>query len=976
MIGRQQSTKSFSEYRQSVNESPVDFDPEATNSRMLGETMTKDRFFLSLRWKFAILFGAVFLILHTVFSYLSYLDAIKHFNLDRKNIENTHINITRTLTQDSFLVLEQFAELLPLIGDLSAHSGHIDQGAFANLDDNWSQWQLSWDMESIVFFDRLGNRLKTWGSPMIPADATIAQVLQNEKPAYRLFCSGNCYLQVVIPVIGQSEVIGAFSVIRSFADVIIKYKSETGSDIGLLVADATGIAGSDQSVWPFRLSGLTLHEKNMPIYQQIARKYSLKTLMNQSRKVHFDRSVYEVRIVPVLYGSEQNPPYFLLIDDITMAAAKLNKDLKQVWLSGVISLAASLLLLTIVIHVALHRVRRLANALPMLSENRYNQFRNHIDNKSGHFFGYDELDRLNMTALILTDQLESLEREVRSNTLKVLEKSQELANERDFIKQLIEAAPIIILTQKTNGMILTINQAGVEEFDSDSHSIVGKVFDLFLPEDDWEHAAKLNQLRAGTISGQIQIEGTLVTESGRQRDISWLHKLFKRDGAPLGEAVILTLGVDKSDRNLYEKAILTTTTQDSLTGLSNRKKFREDLAAMIALAQRYNYKVALFYLDLDQFKVINNKNGHESGDKLLMMVANRLKESMRSTDLLSRVDGDEFVIAVSHADTSGIQSIAEKLAGKFKNLIFNFVGKDFELSASIGIAVYPDHAMSVNELFSHAELATGQAKASGRGKYHVYSPAYDYQIKLNRMQYWRDKLENAIAGDRFVLLFQPILCIETSRISHYECLLRLCLEDGHMIMPTDFIVHAEELGLIGQIDRLVLRKAVEKLSELKQQGKECQLTVNLSGRSFNDNTVFEELSGLLRESRVEPEKLIIEITETAAVSNFAAAESLILQIKALGCLLALDDFGVGFSSFYYLKHLPVDYVKIDGSFIRKIHKSEEDKVFVRALSGVAHAFGKKTIAEYVENQQIFDLLKEFKIDYAQGYHVGKPEQSI
>lgn len=923
-----------------------------------------------------LMFGTVFLVLHSIFSYVSYLDAIDNFSLDRKNIEINHINIVKTLTEDSFQVLEQFAELLPLMGELPNEPKKARHHVFANLDENWSRWQMSWDMESIAFFDNQGKRIKFWGGSQISSTAAVKRVLRSEMPVHQLFCREACFLQVIVPVMGNSESIGAFSVIRSFADVIIKYKSETNSDIGLLVADGSREAAkTGSSNWPFALSGLTLYEKNMPLYQYVSNKFALSELLAHSKTVNFNGSVFEVRITPVQHKTESSTPYFLLIDDITAEVKKLNEDLRQVWMYGVISLTASLLLLTLVVHIALRRVGKLATALPLLSQNQYDHFRNQIISNDSYISGYDELDRLNQTALALTDHLEYLEKEVRSNTLLLLEKSRELANERDFSRQLIEAAPIIIMTQKLNGMILTINQAGIHHFETDGKAIIGKVFDLYLPESDWEHLKKLNQLRTGNVFDQVLIDGLLVTDSGKQRNISWLHKLFKR-GSVQEEPVILTLGVDNSERKLYEQAILSTSTRDYLTGLSNRKKFQEDLAALLASAQRYGYKSALFCLNLDRFKSVNTLSGHESGDKLLTLVANKLKDVMRSTDLLSRLERDKFALAVPYADDREARRIAEKIGQELTRLGKEFAGKDFRLSACIGIAVYPDHGLTVKELFINADFALVQAKTSGSGRYHVFSPDYDYQIKLNRMLYWRQTLENAIAHDRFVLLFQPIVFLETNAISHYECLIRLQLEDGRTVMPEEFILYAEELGLIGKVDRLVLKKAVQKLVELKRSGKDYKLTVNLSGRLLNEASLFDDITRLLDVPEVAPEKIIFEISETDVVSNFAAAEALIMQIKALGCILALDDFGVGFSSFYYLKHFPVDYVKIDGSFIRKINKTEDDKLFVKALSGVAHAFGKQTVAKFVENRQILEVLKELKIDYAQGDCMGKPEPYI
>ena len=220
--------------------------------------MVNERFFFSLRWKLAILFGTVFLALHSSFTYLAYLDAIDNFALDRQNIQRTHINIANTLTEDSFSILEQFAELLPLITELPVLPKRIPQHVFTNLDENWSQWQLSWDMESISFFDKKGALIKSWGSPEIASDATVKQVLSEETPSHQLFCSDNCYLRVIIPVIGRSEVIGAFSVIRSMADVIIKYKSETNSDIGLLVAVGTHLQDTTTDRTSYKLLGKEL----------------------------------------------------------------------------------------------------------------------------------------------------------------------------------------------------------------------------------------------------------------------------------------------------------------------------------------------------------------------------------------------------------------------------------------------------------------------------------------------------------------------------------------------------------------------------------------------------------------------------------------------------------------------------------------------------------------------------------------------
>lgn len=932
-------------------------------------------FFFSLRWKLAILFGCVFLTLHSAFSYMMYLEAKEHYAAERKTIEISHVNIAKALTEDSYTVLEQFAELLSLIDDLSVQGKNPQHPVLAALDENWSQWQLSWGMENVAFFDKQAVRVKSWGSELITTDAAVKQVLRNEAPAHQVFCSDSCYQQAIVPLMRKSEISGAFSVIRTFSDVIIKYQRATASDIGVLSAyeavEVKNVLGGHQTT-AYKLSGMSSPEKNQPVFETIVSKHTLDEFLGHRKTLELGGHVYAVNVFAVQPNTAVNGPFFLLVDDITADVLHLNEELQRVWMYGVISLSASLALLTLLLHVSLRRVEILSKVLPLLSQNKYDEFRKQLTvGKNALSLGHDELDKLNHTALNLTNQLEYLEQKVRGNTFTLMEKSQDLAKERDFIRQLVDTAPIIIITQKLNGIILSVNQAGVDGLETDSHSIIGKVFDIFVPESDQEHLKKLNQLRMGDRSKRFQINGFLVTSSGKHRDTSWLHTLLKSNDSS-DEPVILSLGVDISVGNLSEEKIHKMSNYDYLTGLMNRKKFQDEFTVELASAKRYGYRVALFYLDLDRFKAINEGKDHEVGDHLLQQVANVLRDAMRSTDLLCRIGGDEFTLIMPHAELQGIQQNAIKINQMLKSTGFSYEGENYRISTSIGIAIFPQHGLTVNELMANADLALYQAKASGGTTYHIFSPDHDYQTKLNRMLYWQEVIENAIAQDKFVLFYQPIINIKNRDIHHFECLIRLQKDDNTLILPAEFIGFAEELELIGKIDRWVLKKAVQKLIECRRQGKHYKLSVNLSASALDDAALFEDISRLVNVPDVDPSTIIFEITETAAVSNFAAAETLITQLKGLGCQIALDDFGVGFSSIYYLKHFPVDYIKLAGSFISQIDKNDDDKVFVKAITGLAHAFNKEIVAEFVENEAILNILKDFGIDYGQGNYLGKP----
>jgi diguanylate cyclase (GGDEF)-like protein/PAS domain S-box-containing protein len=939
--------------------------------------MKDDSLFLGLKWKLAILLGCFLLILLSAFSYYSYLNAKANFEQDRDTIERSHIKLLDTLTKDSFLVLEQFGELLSAIHSPDQAKPDDLNGALLAVDDKWARWQVIWDIENITFYNNQGNVIKSWGNLVASISHEVTNVIKTEIPDNRVVCPSDCYQRVVIPLLGKTDNAGAIAIIRSFSDVIIKYNNATGVDVGILTADkSVAIAPNSKqanSGWSYRLSGLTDLKNNAAFYKHLTQNYDMTALSQSRQRIQYDSMIYEVRLTPVKQAeSGQSPPYFIFIDNITADLQQLTADLKRIWLFSIIGLLLALGLILMALHLFFRRITRLSQALPLLAKKQFIDFRQFIPVIDRGTIGSDEIDILSQSALILADHLESLEQEMHTHTFNLLEKSQELAKERDFVKQLIDLAPIIIIIQKLNGIILSINRAGIEGLETSTDIIIGKVFDIFIPEADQEHVSKINHLRNGEFGDQVQLDGHVLTESGRIRDISWLHKVLslKEYGS---EMVILSLGIDISERKVAEARNIRMAYYDYLTGLGNRRKFHEEFAQKLASAERYNYQLALLYMDLDRFKEINDTSGHEVGDNFLKLVANTLKAAIRTTDLLCRLGGDEFTLLMPHADIEGIEHIATKVNAVLRVQTFTCAGKSFTPSASIGVAVYPIHGLTVNELMANADLAMYRAKELGRGQYHLFDNAYDYRSKSNQMVYWRKILEDSIANDKFILFYQPILTIKSNEIGHYECLVRLQGDDGQLILPNEFVYRAEELGLISKIDRIVLKKAIHQHIEFNRQGKDHKLSVNISRRTFDDPSIFDDFSVLFANPEVDKDRIIFEITDTAAVSNFETTNTLINQIKGLGCILALNDFGMEYPSLHYLKNAPVDYVKIDGSLIRQLDKNEDDRIFVKALTEVAQAFGKKTVAEYVENEAVLAILRDFGIDYAQGYFIGKPD---
>ena len=407
---------------------------------------------------------------------------------------------------------------------------------------------------------------------------------------------------------------------------------------------------------------------------------------------------------------------------------------------------------------------------------------------------------------------------------------------------------------------------------------------------------------------------------------------------------------------------------DPLTNLYNRRRFQEVFDRILALSIRYQRTGALLFLDLDQFKYVNDLSGHQAGDALLLLVASSLRDAVRHTDVLARLGGDEFALVLPEAGAEEAIFMANKLQHDLRQVEFSSNGRPHKISCSIGITLFPDHGGDLNELLANADMAMYQAKESGAGRWHMYSRDELAKELLATRAKWRERISQALLDDAFELHYQPIYDIKAKRVTRFETLVRMRDNAGRLVFPDNFIPVAEQSGQIHEIDRWVIRKAIERVKAVAG----LSLSVNLSGRVLDDPSLLEWFHQELQNSGINPSRLIVEITETAAVANVQDAIAFMREIKALGCRFALDDFGSGFSSFAYLKQLPVDIVKIDGAFIQQLAHSADDQLFVKALTDVAKGLGKTTVAEFVEDAATLRLLEQFGVDFAQGYHIGRP----
>jgi len=575
--------------------------------------------------------------------------------------------------------------------------------------------------------------------------------------------------------------------------------------------------------------------------------------------------------------------------------------------------------------------------------------------------------------------LEFLTKEVATREQNLKQQNDDLIVERNFVKGILDTAEALILTQDAHGRVLLCNSYASSLSGYSSEEIQNSCFLDLHEEDELREPLQetLKQLSKGELS-KSRGEGRIVCKNGTQRHILWS---FSKLDSQQSEQNMLSIGLDITEIKRVESKIAWLADHDPLTELFNRRRFQDELEGALAWSRRSEKSGALLYLDLDNFKDINDTGGHHSGDALLRSVSATLSKVTREVDvigagIMGRLGGDEFGIVFRDTDQAGIIIVVERMRAEMKKIRHSVNGQMHSISTSIGVALFPQHGDNMEELMANADLAMYQAKSAAKGSWHIFSKDEQVREHLHERILWKERIEMAIKHEKFVLYYQPILNIQTNIISHYEALIRMIGDDGEIIPPISFIPIAEQNGLISLIDRYVLERAIRQQVALSNEGEKVTIAINLSGRAFEDSGLLAFIQKQIFDSGADPTRLIFEITETEAVADMAAARLLMTALKKLGCKFALDDFGVGFASFTYLKELPVDYVKIDGSFIRDLPEKRDNQIFVKALSDVAKGFGKKTVAEFVDSEETIRLLNSFHVDYAQGYYVGKPRPHI
>jgi diguanylate cyclase (GGDEF)-like protein len=426
-------------------------------------------------------------------------------------------------------------------------------------------------------------------------------------------------------------------------------------------------------------------------------------------------------------------------------------------------------------------------------------------------------------------------------------------------------------------------------------------------------------------------------------------------------------------KSLYEQ-LSYQASHDALTGLISRYEFEKRIIRVLSNYLEEHVEHAMCFLDLDQFKVINDTCGHAAGDELLGQIGRLLRGTVRKRDTLARLGGDEFGVLMAHCTLEQARRTANNILEAIMNHQFNWGNKTFRIGVSIGLVAITKTSGNFTDLLRQADAACYLAKDLGRNRIHIYHPDdTELAVRHGEIQ-WVGRISRALDEDRFCLYAQPIVSLDSDHRKHYELLVRMLDEDGGIIPPGSFLPAAERYNLIEKLDVWVVCHACVFLAKQPAFIDQIEfVSINLSGQSLTSVKFLESIINIFKETGVPPGKVCFEITETAAVSNMDLAIKFINTLKEIGCQFALDDFGSGISSFGYLKNLPVDFLKIDGMFVKDIVEDKIDYAMVKSINEIGQLMGMKTIAEFVENEAIKTKLKSIGVNYGQGYGLGRPK---
>ncbi|WP_371824774.1 EAL domain-containing protein [Marinobacter sp. MDS2] len=928
--------------------------------------------FLSVKWKAVIFLSLVFLVItgawvsHHIYNTLNTYDS----RVDENRVKQQQLLMQ--LLDDNFMRLSQLSQLIAEMPAIQQADFNETPSALADvLQQQWSQLNIHTGLDFIGIYGIDGTHVASGYNQALfqntkaleEAISTAMRTNRDSSPDSFLFCYTGCSQFVVEPFVLDSGDEALIVTAQNMADIILRFHQISGQDLAVLLPPITESSESASRIldsWWLRLWAASNFEESLTQLREIQERAPFSQIVNNELEHNGSRLLFD-KLNLAEYWAYGERPVLLTVSDETEQHQLLVNALTSSVAIGLFILIISEMVLLFIMLTPLRRLTAVVQALTLLPKHQYRQALQKVAKRRVRF--RDEVTQLESSTRYVIRELETLHLEVEEKSLSLEGQIAMLSRSRAFLERLIDSSHLFIVTMTPESEILTSN----ERFDKEFKRPLRHFSRLFTNDTATEeYHRKLAHLREGDCE-VIQFDAEFVNDQGVTIYFDWTCSIVEDEK---GRDTILAIGIDLTQRKRDEEALEWLANNDPLTGIGNRRCFQHDLHNLLDTQKTG----AVIFIDVNRFKQINDLYGHSVGDTVLIQIANTLGDSVRSSDSISRLAGDEFTVILPNIDASRLSQFLEKLSHNLAGqVVLENENRSVEYNVSIGAALVNEHGTTEQDLIVHADMAMYQAKKKGNGHWQIFDPDNNDLANLRRDHDLTSLLKLALKrNDLFQLNFQPIYAIEEASVSHYEVLLRLKDTDGNAVYPSDFIPAAERMGLIRLVDEWVLDSAVEKLAKDHQNGASYTFSINISAPTLQSADFPKVLSSLLKKHQVAPRYIVVELTETAYIENFQMVLSNLQKISEAGVLVALDDFGVGFSSFSYLKKLPLSYVKLDGSYILDLEKNPDNQVFVESLTNMVNAFGMKTIAEFVEDAATLKKLHELGVAYAQGYYIGKP----
>ncbi len=815
-------------------------------------------------------------------------------------------------------------------------------------------------IDSVVFITPGGEILSSAfveGASFVPGAADIRRAVSaisaSQRPQAALSCDEDCVQSVFIPVINDNGDELIININRSATLLFQDFYDLTRAEL-LIMSPA------ENQRRDYRVLLSSHGQESEEILSAITDSAVVDPLSNEQFFGRTHLGFYAAKF----FSLENSRLRVAIISDESQMKVIARKAIREVIIAAILTMALVIAVVYITLRPPLSTLVRITEILPLLSSAQFRQASLALQNIKRRATFPDEIDILHDTTEKVNQALEQLSDDVRRHRDDLQDKVHALTEAKQFNEMLLDNSPMVIVTHHENGSIHNINAmgrrlSGLEKSLPLNANINHWVRD---PDRNTSLSASLHNM---TRKGQkkLQNEMPFLACDGQIHDFLWTHSVISIDGKTL----FLSLGVDITETRRAEESLRWLGEHDRVTGLLNRSTFIEEADRHIHSLDANQY-INLIMVDLDNFSEFNDRFGFDCGDSLLRKFATNISDSLGDARLLARTGSGEFCVLMITRDDQQLER--EKLE-KLTSFQVSTGASSETISATLIVDHYSNDVNSIDDLLSNVTSVMQRMKNKAKG--HVYF-VDDEDSKESRQEKYqlKEQLIQALNSNRLVLFYQPIVDMSRQYVSHCECLVRMLDDEGSFIAPAKFLGIATESGLMPRIDYIVIEKAMRQLAAWQQAGVKTQLSINVTAPTLEQPDFSGRLQEIIRGTGADPQSLIFELVETDALENIDNARKLLEQIKVSGAKIALDDFGIGFTSFEYVRELPVDYIKIDQAFIRFIHERENDQVLVRSIVEMSHSLGKKVIAEGVEELAAVDILRDMQVDYIQGYYISRP----